>query len=80
MKPKRKYGRVAVVAAVALCAATLTGSPIAGASPSPGRPAAAPLTNLSHLDFLTATVTPPDQADHTTFDMTQQPGIGVLWV
>jgi hypothetical protein len=40
----------------------------------------APLTNLAHLDFLTAAVTPPAQTGHTTYRLAQQPSIGVLWV
>lgn len=37
------------------------------------------LTNLSHLDFLRATVVPPAQSSHTTYQLTAQPAIGVLW-
>ncbi len=47
-----------------------------------GRPtspaaAAVPLTNLAHLDFLGTTVTPPTQADHTTYRPDRP--LGVLW-
>ena len=35
------------------------------AAPVAGRPT--PLTNLAHLDFLGDAVTPPSQADHTTY-------------
>ncbi len=38
------------------------------------------LTNLAHLDFLTATVTPPSRTGHTTYRLAEQPGVGVLWV
>jgi hypothetical protein len=38
------------------------------------------LTNLAHLDFLTDTVTPPQQANHTTYRLAETPEIGVLWV
>ena len=40
---------------------------------------AQPLTNLSHLDSLGDTVTPPAQRRHTTYRLTNQPGIGTLW-
>jgi len=38
-----------------------------------------PLTNLAHLDWLGAQVTPPTQAGHTTYQLKKSPGIGVLW-
>jgi hypothetical protein len=38
------------------------------------------LTNLAHLDFLTSTVSPAPQQNHTTYRLTQEPGVGVLWV
>lgn len=38
-----------------------------------------PLTNLSHLDFLGDTVTPPVQADHTTYRLADEPSLRVLW-
>ena len=41
--------------------------------------AAAPLTNLAHLDWLGDTVDPPDQAGHTTYRLAEEPEIGVLW-
>ena len=37
------------------------------------------LTNLAHLDWLGDTVDPPDQADHTTYRLAEEPEIGVLW-
>ena len=37
------------------------------------------LTNLAHLDWLGDTVDPPDQADHTTYRLAEEPAIGVLW-
>jgi hypothetical protein len=37
------------------------------------------LTNLHHLDFLGDTVTPPSQSGHTTYRLSQEPKIGVLW-
>jgi hypothetical protein len=39
-----------------------------------------PLTNLAHLDFLTTEVTPPAQAGHTTYQLSSNPDVGVLWV
>ena len=39
-----------------------------------------PLTNLAHLDSLGASVTPPEQAGHTTYRMAEEPSIQVLWV
>jgi hypothetical protein len=38
------------------------------------------MTNLAHLDFLTASVAPPDQPGHTTFRLDTEPSLGVLWV
>ncbi len=42
--------------------------------------AAAPLTNLAHLDALTTRVAPPAQAGHTTYRQAADPRVGVLWV
>src|SRR5665811_2247754 len=39
----------------------------------------APLTNLAHLDFLGDTVSPPEQAGHTTYRLAEAPELGVLW-
>ena len=41
--------------------------------------AAAPLTNLAHLDWLGDQVTPPAQAGHTTYRIDTEPHLGVLW-
>jgi hypothetical protein len=38
-----------------------------------------PLTNLAHLNFLGDTITPPAQADHTTYQLAEQPSLSVLW-
>ncbi|HEX2771600.1 MAG TPA: hypothetical protein VHN18_04115, partial [Micromonosporaceae bacterium] len=55
-------------------AASRTAQPIAtGLSP------VGPLTNLAHLDFLRARVSPPAQAGHTTYRLAESPQIGVLW-
>jgi hypothetical protein len=40
---------------------------------------AKPLTNLAHLNWLGATVRPPKQARHTTYQLAKHPKIGVLW-
>src|SRR4029450_12394113 len=48
----------------------------------PAAPAAAhvqPLTNLAHLAFLGARVTPPAQAGHDTYRLAAEPAVGVLW-
>jgi hypothetical protein len=42
-----------------------------------GGASAAPLTNLAHLDFLTTTLTPPEQEGHTTY-RPERP-LRVLW-
>src|SRR4051794_17021266 len=42
----------------------------------PGSARAAPLTNTAHLDFLGTTVSPPEQAGHSTYGADP---IGVLW-
>ncbi|MEO6510435.1 MAG: hypothetical protein ABIO16_05555 [Nocardioides sp.] len=58
--------------------ATLIVAPIGTAAPAVSADTA-PLTNLAHLDWLGDTVTPPDQAGHTTYRLTEEPGLGVLW-
>jgi len=37
------------------------------------------LTNLDHLDFLGDRVAPPAQARHTTYRLSSEPQVGVLW-
>ncbi len=37
------------------------------------------LTNLAHLDFLGDSVTPPQQAGHTTYRIEESPALGTLW-
>lgn len=66
--PRRTVG-VLVLALV--CSVLVVGSATSPAS------AAAPLTNLAHLDFLGTTVTPPTQANHTTY-LPADP-LRVLW-
>ncbi len=41
--------------------------------------ASAPLTNLTHLDWLGARVSPPAQDHHTTYRLGEEPRVGVLW-
>jgi len=38
-----------------------------------------PLTNLAHLHWLGARVSPPAQARHTTYHLADEPKVGVLW-
>lgn len=61
-------------------AGAASAAPVAGPSgstrPAPG---AQPLTNLAHLSWLGAQVTPPAQPNHTTYQIDQQPSMGVLW-
>ena len=37
------------------------------------------MTNLDHLDFLGDRVAPPTQARHTTYRLSSEPQVGVLW-
>jgi len=39
----------------------------------------APLTNLDHIDWLGDAVAPPAQARHTTYDLADDPEVGLLW-
>lgn len=48
-------------------------------TPAHAGAATRPLTNLAHIDYLAATVTPPDQAGHTTYQLSTQPEVAVLW-
>jgi hypothetical protein len=71
--------RLTAAAAGLLIAASIAIVPAAAASSlAPAGPA--PLTNLAHLDFLTAAVTPPAQSGHTTYQLASEPSVGVLWV
>src|SRR5450755_3869102 len=73
--------RVIAAAAGLLIAASIATAPAAAASAAPPRgPASAPLTNLAHLNFLAAAVTPPPQPGHTTYRLGSEPSVGVLWV
>ncbi|MGI8696530.1 MAG: hypothetical protein ACR2JQ_07755 [Mycobacteriales bacterium] len=66
-------GLLAVASVVAVPASSI-------AAPAPAAIAHPALTNLAHLDFLTATVAPPTQARHSTYRLTRDPSVGVLWV
>ncbi len=67
------------LAVLAGLAVALVGVPTGQTSPAVAAQAAAPLTNLDHLDWLGDTVEPPDQAGHTTYRLAEEPGVGVLW-
>jgi hypothetical protein len=71
---------IAAAAGLLTAAALITAAPATRAAPHTSARAAAVLTNLAHLDFLTETVTPPSQAGHTTYRLARQPAVGVLWV
>src|SRR5664279_2283663 len=74
MKPRAIIaGCVAVV-----CAAALATTASAATADSLARPV--PLTNLAHLNSLLASVVPPAQTGHTTYQLSSRPSIGVLWV
>ena len=69
-----------------LVGTSIAGPSSAGAAASTAAPSssasttgAQPLTNLAHLDWLGAQVTPPAQAGHTTYRLDQKPSIKVLW-
>lgn len=80
----RGWRRLAALAMVLLTGVSVatTAVPSGATGPTTSAPAAAPngpLTNLDHLDWLSVSVTPPDQANHTTYRLAQEPAIGVLW-
>jgi hypothetical protein len=57
----------------------VTGLVLGGAvAPSAGA-ATAPLTNLSHLNFLLDQTTPPDQPGHTTYRLDEEPMLTLPW-
>ncbi len=66
--PRRTIG--ALVLAL-VCSVLVMGQATSPAS------AAVPLTNFAHLDFLGTTVSPPAQANHTTYQPDRP--LGVLW-
>jgi len=77
-------GRRVATVLLAVALATSLLAPVAVAAPAPNAPragqAAAPLTNLAHLDFLSARVAVPNMAAHSTYRLAQEPRVGVLWV
>jgi hypothetical protein len=73
--------RVVTVIASLLAASSVIAVPAAApAVPPPAQPTSAVLTNLAHLDFLTAAVAPPNQTGHSTFRLAENPTVEVLWV
>ncbi len=68
-------------AILAVAAATIVALVVPAAAVHGGRGQAPPpgLTNLAHIDWLGADVTPPVQAGHTTYRLAEEPSIGVLW-
>jgi hypothetical protein len=72
--------RLIAAAVGLLAAASITTAPAAASSLPRGPAAPTPLTNLAHLDFLTAAVSPPPQPGHTTYQIASEPSVGVLWV
>jgi hypothetical protein len=69
------WSRFTIAVAVVVLVALLPLAPGAMAqTPPPGG-----LTNLAHIDWLGAKVTPPAQAGHTTYRLAEEPAIGVLW-
>ncbi|MBA3417189.1 MAG: hypothetical protein ACR2KO_14560 [Geodermatophilaceae bacterium] len=81
MRSTRVLIRIRVGVAIAAAAMLLPLVTAAGpaAVSAAAAPAPAQLTNLAHLDFLGDEVTPPEQANHTTYHVAGDPGLGVLW-
>ena len=75
--------RMATMLLAAALSATLI-APTAAAAPAIAvttpNVESAPLTNLAHLEFLTEHVPVPDTPEHSTYRLTQEPRVGVLWV
>jgi hypothetical protein len=75
---------LAMVAGTAVAGPTMAGAAttepaVTPAASTQSTQANKPLTNLAHLDWLGAKVTPPVQAGHTTYKLAEQPAINVLW-
>ena len=77
--PLRSIRYAAALASAVLLALPLAATPSTAAPPATGHHPQARLTNLAHLDWLSVPVTPPAQADHTTYRLADQPAVGVLW-
>jgi hypothetical protein len=65
-------------------AATLTVAALAASfavttAPASAAPAAAPLTNLAHLDFLLDTASPPAIEGHDTYRLAEEPALTLPW-
>lgn len=77
---RTRAGRLTALLATGALALTAAAAPgLATATASAAGAPAATLTNLDHLDALGTQVSPPAQADHTTYRLDQQPSLGVLW-
>ncbi len=81
--PARTSARHPARSTVLLALVALLCTFLVGLSPSPAsaEPVAptAPLTNMDHLWFLSDEVQPPPQEGHTTFELEEEPTIGMLW-
>ena len=73
---RRTFGSVAAVAALALAT---TGSATAATPTRPAAAGTAPLTNLSHLDFLLAEVPLVAVEGHTTWQIAERPMALAPW-
>ncbi|RYU12360.1 hypothetical protein [Nocardioides iriomotensis] len=75
----RRLGAAAAAAAVVGLSGTLVPVGAGAATVADQQQAAAPLTNLDHLDWLSVEVTPPAQEGHTTYRLAEEPSVGTLW-
>ncbi|WP_345751304.1 hypothetical protein [Microbacterium rhizophilus] len=78
----RRRARATALAAAAALALTLGLAQPATAAPGEveaARSAAAPLTNLAHLDFLLDEVRPPGEDGHTTYRFAGEPAFVLPW-
>ena len=75
----RRLVRFAIGAVAAVTVAAGLVAPATGLTESPAQTPPSPLTNLAHIDFLGAEVSPPSQHGHTTYRLGEEPEIGVLW-
>ncbi|MDQ3709948.1 MAG: hypothetical protein M3387_11715, partial [Actinomycetota bacterium] len=69
--------RLRLLSSAVLFALVATLLPVPSVAAAP--PAAAVLTNLSHIDYLGDAVSPPSQAGHRTYRLGAEPELGVLW-
>ena len=74
----RQFTAIGVALTLSLSLAGPTGQAFSG--PPPVAVPAAALTNLSHLDFLTAQVEVPPVKGHTSYHLDTEKSVGVLWV